>query len=142
MILPAGKYYIGDPCYVLESKSLDVVIDKMVIGTTFELNGHMMWGHFTQYGDGTFADQNGTEYPVDGAALAAVPIDLIENPEGEEHGTVLEFENSFSVNYSDGVFWFGGICIDTNRDVSNTEEDPDPMADGGYDLDPNDDKFR
>lgn len=140
MILPAGKYYIGDPCYVLSEKNLHVAIDNMGTGGISEIDGHQMWAHFTQYGDGTFTDQNGVEYAVDGAALAAVPIDLIENPEGEEHGTVMEFANSFSVNYDDGVFWFGDICINTNHDVSDENVD-DPLADGGYDGDPADDYF-
>ncbi len=145
MILPAGKYYIGDPCYVLDAAAMNAVTDKMTSGeaasSVFEVNGHMMWAHFTQYGDGAFADQNGAEYPVDSAALSAVPIDLVKNPEGEEHGTVIEFDMSFTVNYKNGVFWFGDICIDTNSDVSNTETDLDPLSDGGYNLNPKDDQF-
>lgn len=137
--LPPGKYYIGDPCYVIDDKEWDDVLDATAYFenagvSTFQ--GHQLWGHSTAYGDGTYLDQNGNEYGVDSGCIGAVPIGLIENPGGEDHGTmVIDAPEGLRVSYENGKFWFNSICIDT--DPSDDEED----FDGGYDLDPEDDEL-
>jgi hypothetical protein len=134
--LPAGKYYIGDPCYVFNDETWDTLIEKhwdsMRHGEIFELNGQQLWMHSTKFGDGVYDDQNGTEYGVDAGLLGIVPIALIEDPAGEENGTVLEFQRSVVVSYDNGTFYIGNITIKTGDDDLDFEDD-DP--DGGYNED-------
>jgi len=131
--LPAGKYYIGDPCYVFSDETWDILCDKhldsMSTGEIFEHNGQQLWSHGTAYGDGVYSDQNGTEYGVDAGLLGIVPIALIEDPAGEELGTMLEFPRSVVVSYDNGTFYIGNITIKTGDDDLDFEDDD---VDGGY----------
>lgn len=136
--LPAGEYYIGDPCYVFEGKTWDQILeetDSFQSGDIQHFNGFDLWAASTQWGDGTYCDQNGIEYPVDSGLLGIIPLGLIDNPEGLEHGTVIKFPKDVTVDFDNGMFWFGHIRIDTDNSRGS---DPD---DGGYDLDPDDDVF-
>ncbi len=135
--LPPGKYFVGDPSFVLDESwntalqlSSDFTSDMPIA-----LNGKIMWAAPVDSDEtaDAFDDQHGTEYPVKEFFLGAVPIDLVENPEGEEHGTVVDAVNGMTVSHQDGVFRFNNIVIDTNQALDE--------FDGGYDLDPDDDKF-
>lgn len=136
--LPAGKYYIGDPCYVFADKTWDRILEsdtELRTGEIVEFEGHQLWAHATFHGDGTYKDQNENEFGVDGSMLGAVPIDAIDEPAGEEFGTVIDAPNGLEVEYSNGTFWIGPITIKTN-DV-DADDFPDDDVDGGYagDLD-------
>lgn len=137
--LPPGEYYIGDPCYVFSSKTWDELLDET---DSFEekdihnFNGRDLWAHSTAWGDGTYCDQNGIEYAVDSGMLGIIPLALIDNPEGLEHGTVIKFQRDVVVEFENGVFWFGHIRIDTDNSI-----DQEIIDDGGYDLDPDNDVF-
>jgi hypothetical protein len=135
--LPAGKYYIGDPCYVFADatwqKLLDDV-DDFLDGEIKHVSGFDLWAHSTAWGDGTYADQNGIEYGVDSGSLGAVPIGMVDNVDGLEHGTVMDFPNGLTVEYDNGTFWFGSIVIKTD------DADEDEFEDA-YDGDPEDDRF-
>jgi hypothetical protein len=132
--LPAGKYYIGDPCYVFNDKTWDhlneVHWDSMSTGEIFEHGGGQVWMHTTKFGDGVYDDQNGTEYGVDSGLIGIVPIALIEDPAGEENGTILEFARGVTVSYDNGTFYIGNITIKTNSDI-DLDFDEDEV-DGGY----------
>lgn len=88
----AGKYWIGDPCYV-----------------NFE--GYT-WQHGTAYGDGVFVDQKGREYGVDGGSLGIVAIEYVGKE--ADGGHFIEFKKDFKCSYAKGVFHFGHVRIDTN----------------------------
>lgn len=113
--LPAGTYYVGDPCYVLKSvwkqvgdatnwfenmtapahinlKSDDSALQKFVV-----------WAGSTAYGDGCYFDNNDKKYHVDAGIIG-----IVSWPDG------VKFDAPFTVKYEDGVFDFGGIIIDTN----------------------------
>ncbi len=140
--LPAGKYFIGDPCYVFNDDTWDTLcekhLDAMSTGEIFEFNGHQVWSHSTAYGDGVYGDQNGAEYGVDAGLLGIVPIALIEDPAGEELGTMIEFQRSVVVSYENGTFYIGHITIKTGNDDLDFE---DSDLDGGYDEDGADEIF-
>lgn len=136
--LPAGRYYIGDPCYVFTPDTWDRVLTAV---NMFEeddiqhLDDHELWAQSTAWGDGTYLDQNGAEYAVDSGTIGVIPLALVDNPEGLEHGTVMDFPKGVTVECEDGTFRIGNICIKTN------DTDGDDDDDGGYDLDPEDDRF-
>lgn len=133
--LPAGKYFIGDPGMVLDA-SWDEVLQCTDFFTQrpTSFKGSVIWGGATIRGNGIFIDQNGAEYQVEDGLLAAIPIELIENPGGEEHGTVVDSAEGLTVSVKDGFFWFGTIAIDTNAPL--VEADPT-----GHGLDAANDHF-
>lgn len=139
LTLPPGKYYIGDPCYVIDT-DWDAVLDlhesptKDAISTglrprdpedkIFEFKGCKLWMHSTAYGDGSYMDQNGNEYGVDSGLLGAIPLELIDDADGEIEGRVVDAPNGLVVSYEDGTFYLGDTVIKTQDDP----EYPDPYA--------------
>lgn len=136
--LPAGKYYIGDPCYVFADATWDRLLieheDDLNTGEIVTFENHQLWAHRTAHGDGTYKDQNENEFGVDGGQLGAVPIELIDDPSGEEYGTIIDAPHGLQVEFSNGTFWIGPIVIITD---DATEDFDDDNIDGGYggDLD-------
>jgi hypothetical protein len=131
-LLPPGKYYIGDPCYVFNDSTWDKLLDvtdSFQNDELTEFGGGVVWGYSTAVGDGVYTDQNDNEFSVDSGVLAAIPIDLIENPDGEANGTVVDAPNGLQVEHDNGTFWFGVICIKTAGDEDEDEDtgydDPD-----------------
>jgi hypothetical protein len=131
-ILPPGTYFIGDPCYVFSRDAWRRLINQT---NCFEdddivnFDGQDMYAFGTSDGDGVYQDQNGVEYGVDSGNLGVVPIELIDNPEGEEHGTTITADEGMRVQHRDGTFWFNNICIKTNSDdeeeYGDSYDDPD-----------------
>lgn len=79
-VLPAGEYYIGDPCYALqnEGKNQDQWDDVLEQTDFFSkpvatLNGKKLCAFSTAYGDGAYSGSDGFEYGVDAGLLGAVP---------------------------------------------------------------------
>lgn len=126
LTLPPGKYYIGDPYWIFNDQTLQALLvaaKHFQEGDIVEFNGFELWAAKTAWGSGTFEDQNGAEYAVDSSYLGAVPLELVEVPEGLEHGTSMEFSIGLNVKEHKGTFWFGIIVIKTDDD-----EESDPYA--------------
>lgn len=118
--LPAGSYYIGDPCYVIDRAKWGALIDQnpgVVMGVTdkaIDFEGHKLWMHKTRYGDGGYYDQHGAEYSVDSGLLAAVPLVLCERTGWERLGCVVHPSKTFSCSFTKrGVFRVGAVRIQT-----------------------------
>ena len=138
MKLPAGKYYIGDPCYVIdEDRWSDFVdasfgSDQKGIAVT-EFDGHPMYAHGTAYGDGCYLGSDGVRYGVDAGMLSVVPLALCLRYEEDEMksemvrlGSIVDFKEDFTAdrNY-DCTFHFGHIDIPTG----DTDEEDDESFD-------------
>jgi hypothetical protein len=125
MELPAGKYWIGDPCYVIDDTLWDEFVKvslhnhKSVPVTEFE--GLEMFADGTSYGDDVYPGTNGFEYGVDSGMLSVVPVALCENAHAEDCGTFVEFKKPFEAYEENGVFHFGHIDIDTRMKVDEEE---------------------
>jgi hypothetical protein len=81
--LPAGKYYIGDPCYVFENqnnwqKICDMIRNLHRDGDYFTYRNQKMFISSTSWGDGCYRDNEGHKYPVDAGLIGAIPSDLCE----------------------------------------------------------------
>lgn len=140
-LLPPGKYYVGDPQRVFSVESWNGILRATNYFRRDQptmIRGRQLWGMHTATDRRLFTDQNGVEYLTVVGILGAVPIELIENPEGEEHGTVIDAPNGMVVSYDEGVFRFDDIIIDANEPDTTFGELHDP---NGYGLDPDDDKF-
>jgi hypothetical protein len=143
--LPAGKYWIGDPCYVLSHddskfnwgefcsfcfkddktgrKNEGIVTHQ---GITFAYFG-------TAYGDGCYNDQFCNEYGVDAGMIGCIPVDSVIDKDGLGLGTVHEFKRSFTASYEEydkGTICFGHISIPTDGcDEDEDEDDEDDEND-------------
>jgi hypothetical protein len=121
-IFPAGKYYIGDPCYIIPDEDWDRVLKATnffgimdVGGTDFDdglyhWNGRTCFTYFTKYGDGCYGNKSGTAMVgVDSGTIGIIPLkkeDTIE-PLDYPYTLVREFGKCFEVWEEDGVFHFG-----------------------------------
>lgn len=125
VVLPAGTYVVGDPCYTIPSPvwsewlaaagndvtSLHHVLAAYVTVTTVDENGptttrHPCVGIHTAYGDGCYEDQDGRDYPVDAAMIGLVPADIFEDRyEGRVTNTVT-FNGPVTCWCDEGVIHF------------------------------------
>lgn len=86
--LPAGTYYIGDPCYVVADgddwaafcTAYDKASPDATESAVITFKGRQCFVSSTNTGDGCYRDNYGDEYPVDAGMLAAVPADLVPAP--------------------------------------------------------------
>ena len=149
MTLPAGTYWIGDPCYVLHevwSEVCDLIISghECLVGEFRLKDGRLFAMYHTAYGDGEYSDQDGHSYGVDSGSLGCVLFTGIDQSnEGNassiarELGRVVTFEGRLSTGSLDGVVAFNQIRIDTTGDAGfDSDErygdDYDPYADDQY----------
>ena len=120
--LPAGKYYIGDPCYVIEDwdeflaafwamKEEEGIFDYDV-GTCCVLR--------TLWGDGSFPCSDGSMLGVDAGLIGAVPLILVTRGDPDQDGTVVEFDKPFACSSdSDGRLHFGNVSVMTGDEDDN-----------------------
>ncbi len=122
--LPAGTYYIGDPCYVFNNKDWDRIckecLDELGIISIFK---HKFFMEGTTYGDGTYHDNFGRNYPVDAGLIGAVPIELIAKKYMRVGMAFITFDKELFIEYNDGNFTFGDIVIKTRYDDEDDEEE-------------------
>lgn len=138
-MLPAGKYYIGDPCYVIRDHNWSDFCEAFFKAEqedqdVFEYDGQTVFASHTFYGDGRFDDQDGYTYGVDAGMIGAIPLALIPGGEAQAaaNGRVVDFKQPFDAWYEkDGTFWIGNVRIFTGFD--DPEEDDEEEDD--YDLD-------
>lgn len=116
--MPAGTYYVGDPCYVFSEswKILGEQTDWFQDNPVGELNGCKMLAFHTLYGDGCYVDQNHREYSVDAGLLGVVPKEMIECLYDEDEKLVTFDEPFLCVDCGDGFLIFGNIVIHTGFD--------------------------
>lgn len=131
--LPAGRYFIGDPCYVIADSDwiefCDLSFDKNGPGQgdgVLNFRGHAMLAGGTAHGDGVYIDQLGNRYGVDAGMLGIVPEALWDTKNGNnasDLGVVTSFDVPFVAECCAGRFNFGGFVIDT--DGSDDDDDVD-----------------
>ena len=129
MSMPAGKYYIGDLCYVMDDTEwvefCSITIDgHNVIDGEFQLkDGRRFATYGTAYGDGAYHDQYGHSYSVDAGLIGCIKVKDIRAEKYEnllDLGSIMEFDNSFVTlggrgdEAWEGVIQFGHVMIETN----------------------------
>ena len=133
--MPAGKYWIGDLCYVMHDKwdsfcNTTIVGDDVIDGKITLDDGTTVVSLTTAYGDGIYKDQKGHEYPVDAGLIGAIPVDSITDPNANlSNGRIVNFMTdwNFYKNYQ-GLLTFGNVEINTGD-----EEEDDDYYDNYYD---------
>lgn len=119
--LPAGKYYIGDPCYVIHHRAWVKVCDN-TDDKVINCLEHPFFMAGTAYGDGVYFDQNNREYDVDSGCLGAVPVALIQKPLGA-FMMIIDFPDGLVIGYDGKVFMFGSLTIDTDPQEDFEQDD-------------------
>jgi hypothetical protein len=124
--LPAGTYYIGDPCYVIPDDDWMDYLDSWPVHPNPHIGwkdgaarykGKTCWHAGTAYGDGTYEDQYEHTYGVDAGLIGIVPIDLCKGTtrQLQRLGQVVIFNKSIQVyRDEDYTFRFGHIRIPTS----------------------------
>ena len=130
-MMQAGKYYIGDLCYVMDDDEwrevceLTIVGNKMLEGEFNMKDGRRFAMYHTAYGDGTYYDNNDREYCVDSGSIGCIlakdvkahdkPYDVMNL------GNMINFENDFETTGYNGEMRFGHVLIETNNDYEFEE---------------------
>jgi hypothetical protein len=124
--MPAGKYWVGDLCYVMHpqwKECCDLFFPKGQDNWkgnqgVFKLDNGVRFALFsTAYGDGTYLDQKGREYPVDAGSIGCIRVEDI-NDDSEsfwlEGGNIIDFDSDFTVGSDGSELRFGNVVIDTD----------------------------
>ncbi len=133
MTMPAGKYYIGDLCYVMHPE-WDEFCDLTIKGNQcldgeFTLKDGRRFASFgTAYGDGTYRSNIGTEHSVDAGLIGCIRVEDIRDDQYsniEELGAIVEFDKQFEVSEDQGLIVFGHVQIETagSDDWDDFDED-------------------
>lgn len=157
IVVPAGEYWLGDPCYSVPDEdwmpwleAADFRDERFVLWA--QVPGTEFWvlGLSTQYGDGCYTDEQGNEYGVDAGLIGLVPVaynpttnyTLDENGRNEYGATGIArkvvfdkptrcFIDTRGEDFRDGRYHtltFGDIRIETG------DGDEETCEDCGYDL--------
>lgn len=131
-MMPAGKYYVGDLCYVMDYDEWDVFCSITIKGNQclegeFQMpDGRKFATYGTKWGDGEYRDQYGNRYGVDAGLIGCI---LIEDIRAEKYdnieklGAIHEFKTDFvtsggrgqQLDYDwSGTIQFGHVHVETD----------------------------
>ena len=133
MTMPAGKYYVGDLCYVLHDEWDECCNlffanrkDQGCNEGEFNLRDGRRFASFnTAYGDGGYFDEQGREYSVDSGGIGCirlVDINLSHDSNYIDGGQIVDFPSDFETGYQDGKIIIGHVIIDTDPSYENENE--------------------
>ena len=131
-----GTYYVGDLCYVMHPQWREVCDlmfacdDNRVLHGEFNLaNGVRFAVQSTAYGDGTYYDDEGREYPVDAGLIGCIRVEDVYDPEWWVEGVqTVEFEYPFTVEYELGTILFIEHLTDGSKEVTLAIETAEEYA--------------
>ena len=130
MTMPAGKYYVGDLCYVMDSDEWQqvcsiIIKDNQCLDGEFELSdGRRFAIYSTAYGDGGYYDQYGHTYSVDAGSIGCILMSDIRANKYDnllDLGAILEFAEPFETGSQGGQLQFGHVLIDTDANYNEDE---------------------
>lgn len=132
--MPAGKYYVGDLCYVMNDEEWDQFCGITIKGNAcldgeFEMpDGRKFATYGTAWGDGEYRDQHGNRYAVDAGLIGCIRVEDIRAEKYEDIerlGAIHEFKTDFVTSGGrgnrdwSGVIQIGRVRIETNPDVDD-----------------------
>ena len=133
VLLPGGRYYVGDLCYLLgdfwdEVCAATGVLGIYRVGTTDRLpkkerTGSLTWRGIpffcshTAYGDGVYSDDSGRTYWVDAGSIGCFPLspELHMPGEAPRGGHYIDFPEDFTCRLVNdrGTIRIGRVRIET-----------------------------
>lgn len=120
MTMPAGEYWIGDLCYVMNDVWEEFCEHLDTQGEITLKDGRKVAWYHTAYGDGTYEDQYGCRYGVDAGLIGCIKMSDIKEATSGDLGYIHHFHSDFNVSYGDGKIKFGELLI-IDTDPSNDE---------------------
>jgi hypothetical protein len=137
MTMPAGRYYVGDLCYVMHDawkECCDLFFpyvpgqpEQPEVQGEFTLKDGRRFANFrTAYGDGTYRSNINTEHSVDSGCIGCIRVEDIRDTEyddPESLGAFVEFTEPFEVSSDQGLLIFGHVQIETAGGYDWDEED-------------------
>lgn len=125
-VFPAGEYYVGDFCYLLNDEDYNNIICSFLYDD--EPYQHkkftFLFGN-TAHGDGQYSDNQGYNYySADSGTIGIInlPTKKLQQTAKEvmknNHANVIKFDAPFEVYCRKGVFTFGSIVINTDGEES------------------------
>lgn len=128
-IIPAGKYYVGDPCYAFShdhegNEAWDAILNssgffaEQIQG---QWNEHTVWASRTMWGDGSYrAIDTNLTFGVDAGLIGVIPEALVNHFENRNSAYALhlvEFHFPFAIESCDhdnnGLISIGTLNIYT-----------------------------
>ena len=141
MTMPAGKYYIGDLCYVMHPEwdefcAITIKGRECLDGEFTLADGRRFATYGTAYGDGCYPCSDGSELGVDAGLIGCIRVEDITvcKENDTKLGTIVEFTAPFTTSERDGTIRFGHITVETGD-----EYDDEPEYDG-YDYETEEDE--
>lgn len=136
MTMPAGKYYIGDLCYVMHPEWKEVCElffpgdhpPKGVEGEFTLKDGRRYASFSTAYGDGEYRSNISTYHSVDSGSIGCIRVEDIRDHEYSEDklkelGAFVEFTEPFEVSADQGLLVFGNVQIETAGGYDEDEDE-------------------
>lgn len=137
MTMPAGKYYIGDLCYVMDDNDWSECVDLFFPPNEqgfpggkegeFALKDGRRFASFgTAYGDGTYRSNLNTFHSVDSGSIGCIRVEDIranKYDDIEELGAIVEFDQPFEVEADQGLLVFGHVEIETAADDEEVDDE-------------------
>lgn len=129
MTMPAGRYYVGDLCYVMNDDEWNQFCSITIKGNRcldgeFEMpDGRKFATYGTKWGDGTYQDNHGNTYCVDAGLIGCIRVEDIQAnkyPDIESLGAIHEFATDFVTGGGRGgkdwagTIQFGRVVIETD----------------------------
>ena len=121
--MPAGRYYVGDLCYVMHdawTEAVDLMFPsaaegyKSVEGVLTLKDGRQFAIFSTSYGDGVYYDQWGKDYGVDAGSIGCIlQKDIKDDTANIGLGNIVDFDQDFVVSSDGETLKFGDIIIHT-----------------------------
>lgn len=139
-MMPPGKYWIGDLCYVMHDKwdrfcELTIDDQNLMYGK-FDIDGAEVAFLGTKYGDGSYNDQMGRKYPVDSGTIGAIKVEDITDPDADiKNGNIVVFNNAWEFHDDDGLLIFGKVMIQTGDEEDEEDDYDEDNYDYDYDYD-------
>ena len=124
-MMPAGKYYVGDLCYVMDGNEWNEFCETSLPSRQssawdgeFQFkDGRRFATYSTKWGDGTYYDEIGHSYSVDAGLIGCILVSDIKANKYDnllDVGAILEFDEDFETGEHEGKIQFGYIVIDTD----------------------------
>lgn len=126
VIVNIGKYFLCDPCYVVPDEDWMELIKTADYFSDAECiyKGHQIISFSTAYGDGSYNDQFGNEFPVDSGMIGLVPVEFGVQDPNMIH-LIVEFTKPTKCFSEDGKLHFGKYIIDTDPEIETGFDDFD-----------------
>lgn len=111
VVMPAGEYWLTDPCYAIPGEEWSSWVERAEAGGDVmcaPVRGHMVMAFATAYGDGVYDG-----VPVDSGLIGLVPTRVASRSFVGRRVLVPDGESLVCVRHDDGRLVFGTISIET-----------------------------